>query len=270
VKLAYTHEFVTEPIARALERRGWVTIPTLDPCDLLNSGQADIALAPTVDYARCLGLYDYALVLGAGIMTQGFAGLIRLAFNRGLVNLETMTTKQPNASATLAARFVLAEKYDLEPRLVEVPGEMGVDEMLAQSDAALLIGDDAIFQGSNLRSMMDISDEWEDVTETSLPYMLAWGRVGVVDQEMIDEEIAARDEAVLTLADHVAQHSQAAQANAMYQSYLRGDIRFTIEPHDVEALELFFRYAFYHATISDIPAIKLLPDGEAVTPVAPN
>jgi predicted solute-binding protein len=270
VKLAYTHEFVTAPIARALERRGWVTIPTLTPCDLINSGEADVALAPTVEYARCLGLYDYALVPGVGVMTQGFAGLIRLAFNRGLVNLETMTTKQPHASATLAARFVLAEKYDLEPRLVEVPEDMGVDEMLAQADAALLIGDDAIFQGSALRSMIDISDEWEDVTETSLPYMLAWGRVGVVGQEMIDEVIAARDEAVLTLADHVAQHPQLTQANAFYQSYLRGDIRFSIEPKDMEALELFFRYAFYYATISDIPAIKLLPDGEPVTPVAPK
>jgi chorismate dehydratase len=266
VKLAYTSELITDPIARALERRGWQTIPTLQPCDLLNGGQADIALVPTIEYARCLGVYDYALVPNLGIMTQGFAGLVRLAFNRGLVNVETVTTKHPRDSATLAASFVLSEKYDLEPNMIEVPEGMSVDDMLAQSDAALLVGDDAIFQGGERRSMIDITDEWEDVTETPLPYMLAWGRVGEISQDVIDELIAARDEAVLTLADYVAQHPKSTQASAFYQSYLRGDIRYTLEESDLQALDIFFRYAFYYATISDIPAIKFLPDGEPVTP----
>jgi predicted solute-binding protein len=270
VTLAYTSELITDPIARALERRGWQTIPTLQPCDLLNNGQAQVALAPTIEYGRCLGVYDYALVPGLGIMTQGFAGLIRLAFNRGLVNVERMTVKQPRSSATLAAGFILAEKYDLKPTLVEVPEETSLDEMLAQSDAALLVGDDAIYQGGHGRSMIDITDEWEDVTEMPLPYMVAWGRVGEVPQEALDELIAARDEAVLTLADYVAQHPRSNEAAAFYQGYLRGDIRFSLEAADTEALEIFYRYAFYYLAISDIPTIKFLPDGEPATPAPPQ
>jgi hypothetical protein len=107
-----------------------------------------------------------------------------------------------------------------------------------------------------------MSDEWEDLTESPFPYMLAWGRVGEVPQGAIDDLLAARDEGVLTLADYAAHHPRAALATAFYQRYLRGSIQYTFEEAWVPALETFFRYAFYYSAISDIPAIKYLPDGE--------
>jgi hypothetical protein len=99
------------------------------------------------------------------------------------------------------------------------------------------------------------------MTETALPYMVAWGRVQEIPQEVIDELLQVRDQAVLLLPDLVAQHAQPARAQAFYERYLRGSIRYTIEPADLEALDIYFRYAFYHAMIADIPAIKFLPDG---------
>jgi predicted solute-binding protein len=271
LKLAYIDEFVTVPLARAIERRGWQIIPTDSPCELLNRGEADVVLASTVDYARCLGVFDYALVPGLGIVTEGFAGLIKLFFNRGLIEFATVAAKEPASSATVAASLVLAEKHDIEPSIVPVSHAASVEEMLASADAAVVAGDDAIFDRSGKSSLLDITDEWQDMVEMPLPYMLAWGRVGAVPQEAIDDLLAARDQAVLTLADYCSSHPLAAQANAFYQRYLRGMVRYSLDESDVPALETFFRYAFYHLAISDIPAVKYLPDGApASSPAQPD
>ena len=262
LRFAYRKEFATEPVATALRRRGWETIPLDDPAQALLDGTADIVLTPAVDYARSLGIIDYALVPGVAIMTQGFAGLLKLLFNKGLASFATVAVKQPESSEGTIARIILSEKHDLRPRLVRSPSDASVEQMLGAADAALLVGDEAIFESGGRRSLLDLSDEWEDTAEAPLPYMLAWGRISEVPQAALDEMLEAREQAGLLLADQAAQSDRREQANEFYQRYLRGDIRYALEPADLQALDAFFRYAFYHSEIQDIPAIKFLPEGE--------
>jgi len=231
------------------------------PADALLDGSADIVLTPALDYARNVGVVDYALVPGVGIVTSGFAGVLKLVFNRGLGGFATVAVKDTDASDALIARILLSEKHDIDPKLLRA-GARGLDEMLSIADAALLYGDDAVFDMSGNTSLLDLSDEWEDMTESPLPYMLAWGRVGEVDDELLAEMAAARDMAVLMLPDLAATHEHSAQATAFYERYLKGSIRYTLEQADLVGLDALFRYAFYYGVVSDVPAIKYLPEGE--------
>lgn len=270
MRFAYRKEFATEPLAMALVRRGWEAIAVEYPGESIMTGTAEIALTTPIEYAQHLGAIDYALVPGVAIMTTGFAGLLRVAFKKGLVSIDTLAVKKPMSSEALVARVVLSEKYDLEPRLVAMPERATLEEMIASADAALLIGDDAVFEMKGVRSILDLTDEWEDVTEMPLPYMVAWGRVDHIPEIALEELRQARDEAVLTLADYAAQHPLPNEANAFYQHYLLGDIRYTLEEPDIVALDTFYRYAFYRLAVTDIPALKYLPSGEpAGTPVRP-
>jgi predicted solute-binding protein len=262
VRFAYRKEFATEALAAALERRGWRTIPTDSPGEMIVEGTADIALTPTLEYAQRLGIVDYALVPGLAIITAGFAGLLRLVFNKGLVSIDTLAVKNPKSSEALVAQVVLSEKYDIEPKLVSMPADAGFAEMIGAADAALLVGDDAIFETHGNRSLLDLSDEWEDILELPLPYMLAWGRVDEIPEYALVELLQARDEAVLTLADRAAVHPHAAEAHAFYQRYLLGDVRYTLEESDLTALDAFFRLAFFRLAVADIPSLKYLPHGE--------
>lgn len=271
MRFTYRKEFATEPIAEALRRRGWEGVASDHPEKMLLDNSADIIIAPALEYGRSLGLVDYALVPGFGIITSGFAGMLKLVFNRGLVNFSSLAVKDPAASETAVARMVLMEKHDIDPRIITVPEGTSLDEMLQHADAALLVGDDAIFNAGARTTLLDLSDEWEDAMESPLLYMLAWGRVGVVPQSAIEELLAARDEAVLTLADRAALHQQSAEANVFYQRYLRGDIIYALDMAGLGAADTLYRYAFYHSVISDIPTLKLLPDGEpAVIPIRPE
>ncbi|MDB5033224.1 MAG: hypothetical protein JWQ98_465 [Chlorobi bacterium] len=271
MRFAYRKEFATEPIADALGRRGWEIVATDHPGELVNQGEADIALTPSLEYAHAIGVVDYALVPGLAITTRGFAGLMRLAFNKGLISFGSMAVKDPTAAEIAIARIVLSEKHDIVPKIVKVAPDASIADMLAVADCALVVGDEAIFAASSHTSALDLTDEWEDAVEAPLPYMVAWGRVAMVAQGALDDLTAARDEGVLTLADRAALHPQSAQANAFYQRYLRGEIDYTMGEPEFQALDALYRYAFYHLHIPDIPAIKLLPDGEpATTPTRPD
>lgn len=269
MKLSYRKEFATEPIAEALRRRGWETIASDRPEEALLNGSADVVLAPALEYGRGLGLVDYALVPGIGITTRGFAGLLKLVFNKGLVGFSSLAVRHAAAPETLVARMILVEKHDIDPKIVQAGEEAGLETMLASADSALLAGDDAIFNAGGNPSLLDLSDEWEDAMDSPLPYMLAWGRIGEVSQGVIDQMQAARDEAVLLLADRAALHPDSGQANIFYQNYLRGAVSYTLGEAELAAVDSFFRYAFYYSVVSDIPTLKFLPDGEPAGMPAP-
>jgi predicted solute-binding protein len=261
MRFAYRKEFATEPLARALENRGWIVTATENPADALLAGNADIVLTPALDYARNVGVVDFALVPGVGIMTAGFAGVLKLVFNRGLSGVASIAAHDPGSSDAMVARIVLSEKHDIEPRMVPAQGK-ALDDMLATADAALLAGDDAVFDLSGNTSLLDLSDEWEDLVEAPLPYMIAWGRVGEIDDDVLAELTLARDAAVLMLPDFAATHEHGSVATAFYERYLKGSIRYSLEEQDLIGLDALYRYAFYYALVSDVPAIKYLPEGE--------
>ncbi len=258
---AYRKEFATEALAVALRRRGWDCIETENPADELVAGRADCALTPALEYGRAIGVVDYALVPGLAITTRGFAGLLKLVFNKGLVGFSSIAVKDPNAADALVARMILVEKHDIEPTMVRVPADATVEEMLAVADCALLSGDDAIFHAAGYTSLLDLTDEWGDAVETPLPYMIAWGRVGTLAPAVLIQLVEAREEAVLTFPDLAAQHPEPRGVNEFYQHYLRGEISYTLDAEEIAALDTFFRYAFYYSAVADVPAIKFLPDG---------
>lgn len=262
MKFAYTEEFATEVLASALRGRGWEVLAHDHPEDLLANGEVDIVMTSPLDYAGLLGgVVDYALVPGLAIVTEGFAGLMKLAFNPGLADIGTLAIKRTGSYESTIAGIVLAEKHDITPKRVVAPVDSSLDDMLRLADAALVAGDDAVFDLSGRRSLLDLTDEWGDITETPLPYRVAWGRIGGVPQEALDDLRAARDEAVLLLPDHAARSRNPDAAHDFYQHYLRGEVRYELTDSDLAALDTCYRFLFYHGAIQDIPALKYLPDG---------
>ncbi len=262
MRFAYRHEFLTAPIANALASRGWDVVAADDPGELLISGEAQIVMTPPIAYGRNLGVVEYSLVPGVAIMTRGFSGVVRLAFNRGLVGVESIAVKDPRSSEALVARIVMQEKHEIEPALIPVPTDATLADMLAAADAALLVGDDAAFGTLEHQAALDLSDEWEDLTGEPLPYMVLWGRTYEIPESVLSELIEVRDQAVLQLAGDAAAHPESTAAGRLYERYLSGDITFTLDSEHLAALDAFYRFAFYHAGIQDIPALKFLPDGE--------
>jgi predicted solute-binding protein len=257
--LAYRRELVTLPIVSALEERGWAARAAADPAAELLAETADIVLTPALDYARNVGVVDFALVPGVGIVCEGVSGLVTLLFNRGLTGLNRIATREPEGAEALVARIILAEKHGLDPQLVGARPDAPLNAMLSSADAALLVGDEAVM-GPHEGSLFDISDEWQDLTESPFPYMLAWGRTGEVDELALDALRAACEEAPRLLPVLAAGHGDG--GSALAGSVVSGAVRYELRPTDLIGLDTLFRLAFYHGVVTDVASIKYLPDGE--------
>ena len=260
--LAYTPQFALEPLLATLRQQGWKLHPTNEPEEMLLADTADIVITSPLEYASTLGVVDYALVPQFGVFTGGFAGMLNLMFNQRLTSINSVAVHQPHGFAALIARIVLLEKHNLAPRLIPVPANSTVDQMLAVADAALVAGDNAIFDDSGKRSMFDLSDEWEDMAETMLPCLVAWGRLGKCTEQQLQGFAAAAHQAGLAIPDAAANSANPRLAGRFHGRYLRGDIRYGLrEKEDLPALTALYRYLFYHGMIQDMPALKYLPDG---------
>ena len=245
MRLVYTSELLTEPIAEELRKKGWETATVSNPGAELAAGKADAAIAPALDYGRHLGLADYALVPDFGIITHGIAGLIRIAFPAGRESLSSIAVRSLGSASTILAGILLIEKHGIEPDFVEVAEEADLQVMFEAADGAVLSGDEAIRSLPHYQMALDLSDEWEDLTDAPLPYMLAWGRVGHMPQERIDELLQARDQMVLTFPDRIATSEDAEGLQLIYERYLSGSIQFSLSREEAtDVLTPLFHYQF--------------------------
>ena len=261
MRLAYIQEALTEPIAEELRKRGWETIPSTNPGDDIVKKEADIAIGSALDYARHLGIVDYALVPDFAIITQGIAGMMRIAFSPGRESLSSIAVRSTTDASTIIGGIVLIEKHGIEPNFVEVEDGADLAVMLEAADGAILSGDKAIDSLAYHSMALDLTDEWEDMTEAPLPYMLAWGREGEVPEEALAELLNARDQMTLTFPDRIAQLENAKGLQLIYEGYLAGNIQFSVTKEEArEILTPLFHYPFYHGVIEDIPATKFLDD----------
>jgi chorismate dehydratase len=118
--------------------------------------------------------------------------------------------------------------------------------MLADSDAALVIGDPAlaIDAGSHHAVKTDLGAAWQ--TLTGLPFVYAaWtGRQGAVDAEQVVALQAARhrgEREAPAIAHEVAAGDAAAEAKAL--AYLRDTLKYGLGDREIAGLERFHALA---------------------------
>ena len=118
--------------------------------------------------------------------------------------------------------------------------------MLARADAALIIGDAALFLdhvSAGVRKI-DLGEEW--LAMTGLPFVYAcWtGWPGEVTSADVTVLRRARDEGVAQSdAVAAAYYPDDTARQAVARHYLRDNIRYTLGGDELAGLEAFYRYA---------------------------
>ncbi len=133
----------------------------------LGSGDAAIGLVPCAELDR-LGL-DYLPDLG--IACEGPVRSILLISKRPYKEIRTLAVDSGSRSSVALSRILLAEKYGCQPRFVPMAPEL--EGMLAECDAALIIGDPALHIDPERLpyQTLDLGGEW--VSWSGLPMVFA-------------------------------------------------------------------------------------------------
>jgi chorismate dehydratase len=204
--------------------------------DALGSGDADIGIVPCAELDR-LGL-DY--LPDVGIACEGEVRTILLISRRPIREIRTVSLDSGSRTSVALTRILLAERYGVRP---EVRSQKPVlEEMLAVSDAALIIGDPALgLEPAALPfETLDLGAEWVDWTGLPMVFAVWAGRKAVLTPEVAEAFRASREWGRTHLDEMVTRAAEERGFREdLVRRYFTRHIRYELGPLHLEGLETF-------------------------------
>jgi chorismate dehydratase len=158
---------------------------------LLHEKAVDVGLIPAIEYLQSA---SYRIVPGVAIASKGPMASVGLFSPVPTAAIRSVAIDSASRGAAALLRVLCAQWFDIEPKLLTLPADL--PSMLKRCDAALVIGDPALFTDDDALGLerVDLSGEWTDMT--GLPFVHAvWaGRPGALTADGVAALQAARDE----------------------------------------------------------------------------
>jgi chorismate dehydratase len=250
------------------------TVPSQCAEDL-STGRADVAIIPAIEYQR---IDDLVILPDMAIASKKQVRSLLIVAKKPLELVKSFALDRSSRSTQALTRILCAEKWKIAPNFSEATPNLA--EMLAQADAALLIGDPALrislgiekdsrpgaegqticpaaalgITNAEMLYVYDVVGEWRSLT--GLPAVLAvWAaRRDVATPEVTADFIASRDFGLSRIAEIStdAAHELELPAHAL-ESYLRQNIDFSLDAENLRGLDLYYQQA---AKLGLIPQAK--------------
>jgi chorismate dehydratase len=208
--------------------------------EAVETGAVDIGLVPVAEIAR----QGLEIVPGVGIAALGAVRSILLFAKKPWASIQTFAADASSRTSVELAKIILRERFGVQP--IVTSAEPDVNRMLADADAAMIIGDPALRLDPETLPFewLDLGSEWLNLT--SLPMVFAaWaGKRGIPVQQLQDLTLASyqfgRDR-----LEQIVQNEHAARGvtEPLALHYLRDCIRFDLGPRELKGMETFMELA---------------------------
>ena len=210
---------------------------------LLEAGEIDLGLVPSIAY---LDREGDRIVPGMCIGSDGEVASVALVARVPLARAQRVAVDTSSRTSAILTEILFARHFGGSPEFV--PHAPDLDGMLANADAALLIGDPALFvdtraHGSRLEKV-DLGREWTAMT--GLPFVWAFwaGSSRAGDPDVVAAlQQAARDGAANTDAVAKAFFEGDPVGQAIGRKYLRENLRYELTDRMLEGLRRFYAEA---------------------------
>jgi chorismate dehydratase len=206
----------------------------------LRSRQLDVALLPVIDYQR---LRDARIVPSGGIGCDGPTLTVRI-FSRTPIEKITMLACDVESHTSVAlARIVLAERFGIRPRFVDLPEPSAA--------AMLLIGDKVVSREPvGMEHQLDLGAAWKELTGKPFVFAVWIARFGTDLADLPDRLRQARDRGLADLPNIVARHAVSRGWPAdLAMKYLSVYLKFEIGPPQLDAIRHFHDLASKYGII---------------------
>jgi len=277
------YNFEHEPTASTLRAHYEIHYTTPANCAReLHTGVADLGLIPIAELTP-----DLAIVPGCTIASlQEVRSILLLVKNPGhlptaeaLRNVRTIATDSASRSSTAYAHILFERFLQTRPAFMQHAAD--AIEMLARSDAALLIGDPALLARENRLQIeaqletiqpetpllwLDLAALWRQ--HTGLPWVAAVWAVrpeslplaGLTPGQLEADLTASRDAGRAHIPDLVREWvPRLPVAPETIHTYLTRNIHYSLDDNCVRAIELFRSLAAELRILPAMPQLNLLP-----------
>lgn len=221
--------------------------------DHLAAGRLDVALVPSIEYARDS---RYTIVSDACVACDGPVQSVKLFGRVPVERIRTLALDEGSRTSAAMARIVLKEQYGIQPRIQ--PHAIGTPLEDSTADAVMLIGDRGMQpENGSFEFVWDMGRRWLNLT--GLPFVFAmWIAPAGVDLQGIDKVLAAARDAGVRQLSRIARHDAAALGISENEclSYLRDNLVFQLGERQRQGLKTFYELASRHALAP--PGVELV------------
>jgi chorismate dehydratase len=208
---------------------------------LLNAGEVDLGLVPSIDYLQAP---DYRLVPGVGIGSRGPVASVALFARTSIEAVRRIALDTSSRTSVALVKVLCHHRFHIEPEFV--PHDPDLGGMARESDAALLIGDPALEAGPSPLGLhkIDLGAEWTAMTGLPFIYAAWTGRHGAItppDVRVLQDAQAEGVRSIEAIAVDYGRRDPVAVARAA--AYLRDNVRYGLGPEEIAGLQLFLDYA---------------------------
>jgi len=200
------------------------------------AGDAEIGLVPCAEVER----QDLAFLPGLGIACEGPVRSILLVSKVPFHQIRTLAADSGSRTSVALTRILLRDRYGCTPSVTRQAPSL--DQMLAASDAALVIGDPALRLDPDTLpyNVLDLGSEWTGFTGLPMVFAVWAGRA---------EHIAAANPTAFADSyrwglEHMEDIARQAETErgfpqAVARDYLTRSIVFELGPRHLEGLSRF-------------------------------
>ena len=249
--------FENPPRNAALRERFQIDYTIPSRCaHMLAEGSADIGIIPVAAYATTPNLI---ILPDVAIASKNAVRSILLISKKPLDQIRTVALDSSSRSSAALIQILFARHWNLDVQFA--PAAPQIDEMLAQNDAALLIGDPALEIDRTRYITWDVAEEW--LAFCGKPFVFAfWAvRAGAADEatfaEIAQTFRSSRDEGLEHLDEIAADwSSRLTLSRDEITSYLSRNIHYFLDQENTNSMRLFFRYAAELKILPSAPELR--------------
>lgn len=244
IRLGAVSYLNTRPLVRGLEEqtdRFSLRFDVPARCaELLHANDVDLGLIPSIEYPG----HDYRIVPGVSIASDGPVASVAIFSKVPTGDIRSIALDTSSRTSVALLRVLNARWFGIEPQLVSMPPDLS--SMIAQCEAALIIGDNALFADHESLGLekVDLGEAW--IGMTGLPFVYAFwaGRPGVVGNADVEALQEARQRGfAATAAIGRESYPDSPEKAARADRYLRENVKYALGEPEIAGLRRFYGLA---------------------------
>ncbi|MCC7429470.1 menaquinone biosynthesis protein [bacterium] len=220
----------------------------------LSENKISLGLIPSIEFARIEE--SLAIVPNLCIASQEYVKSVELFFRKDLRQIKKIAVDYSSKTSVALLKILCLELYKINPEFVEC--RPNVEEMLKIADAALVIGDSALYSHDSYDLKFDLAEDW--VAMTGLPFVFAlWvGKKDSLTKEEVKLLQKSKDFGMknIDLISQVCNKQNPNFAPEFYEKYFTENISYELGKREKKGLTTFYELAFAHGLTEQIPDLK--------------
>jgi chorismate dehydratase len=244
VRLGAVSYLNVRPLVYGLDARSDIALRFDVPsrcAQLLDEGHIDLGMVPSIAHLNRPG---DRIVPGVCIGSNGAVASVAIFTRRPIRDVRTLALDTSSRTSAALTRILCRRRFDVSPTFIAHDPDPAA--MLASADAALVIGDPALFADARAlgAEKIDLGAAWTEMT--GLPFVWAFwaGRPDAVGPEAV-AVLQQAAQAGMARSDALADAYCAGDAprQALARRYLRDHLRFELDDRALDGLRTFYREA---------------------------